>query len=590
MDAALRQRIRDHLLFLYGAGRTPAILERLEAMLDDFRRRNPHLSQRVRPFQERLTQRDAMLITYGDQIREPQRPPLETLDEVLTVRAGDVLSAVHILPFYPYSSDDGFSVIDYKAVNPELGTWEHIHLLATHFRLMFDAVINHISRRSAWFQAFLRGEAPYTDYFIVVDPNTDLSQVVRPRTTPLLTPVETVDGIKYVWTTFSADQIDLNYANPQVLLDIIDVLLFYVENGAQFIRLDAVAFLWKEIGTSCLHLPQTHRVIQLFRAVLDAVAPEVMLITETNVPHAENITYFGDGYNEAQLVYNFSLPPLTLHAFATGDATVLQRWAATLRTPSDHTTWFNFLASHDGIGVRPAEGILSSEEIQALCERTVRHGGFVSYRSAPDGSQLPYELNITYYDALNDPNSHEPQSIQVDRFMASQAILVSMAGLPGIYAHSLFGSRNWREGVAQTGHYRTINRQKLDRATLEAELDDPNHRRHQVFQRYRQLLAVRQAEPAFHPLAPQTVLPLHPAVFSFLRTALDGVSQVLCLHNVSQTRLDLEIRVDELDWFPGDPVQDLLAPAESLVVPASGRLRIEMPAYGVRWLRRAAAR
>ncbi len=590
MTPSPRERIRDLLTSVYGPAQAPWIEDRLGAMLDAFQDRNPHLRQRVRPFQERLTERDAMLITYGDQIREPGRPPLETLDQVLTQRLGDVLSAVHILPFYPYSSDDGFSVIDYRAVHPDLGTWEHIHRLAVHFRLMFDAVINHVSRQSPWFQAFLQGKEPYTHYFIVVDPNTDLSQVVRPRTTPLLTPVETVEGVKYVWTTFSPDQVDLNYANPQVLLEIVDVLLFYVEHGAQFLRLDAIAFLWKEVGTSCLHLPQTHRIVQLFRAVLDEVAPEVMLITETNVPHQENITYFGDGYNEAQMVYNFSLPPLTLHAFATEDATVLQRWAATLHTPSDHTTWFNFLASHDGIGVRPAEGILSPEAIQALCERTVRHGGYVSYRTGPDGTSLPYELNITYYDALNDPNSSEPLSVQVDRFMASQAILVSLAGLPGIYVHSLFGSRNWREGVEQTGHYRTINRQKLDRSTLEAELDDRAHRRHQVFQRYRALLAARRGEPAFHPLAPQTVLPLHPAVFSFLRTARHGTSQVLCLHNVSGRHVELEIPADQVGWFPGDPIHDLLDPTTAFQLPASGVIAVDLPGYGVRWLRREVIR
>src|SRR5690606_35016656 len=108
----------------------------------------------------------------------------------------------------------------------------------------------------------------------------------------------------------SADQVDLNFKNPAVLLATTRALLFYVEHGAKFIRLDAIAYLWKEIGTPCIHLPQTHQVIQLMRAVLDEVAPDVRLITETNVPHPDNISYFGAGTNEAQLVYNFALPPL----------------------------------------------------------------------------------------------------------------------------------------------------------------------------------------------------------------------------------------------------------------------------------------
>ena len=579
-----RERIMDHLAFVYGPETAQEVGPQLMAQLDRFRERNPHLREQVLPPAERLTERDAILITYGDQFQEPEKPPLQSLEELLRERARDFLSGVHILPFFPYSSDDGFSVIDYKQVNPALGSWEDIHRIGRHFRLMFDAVINHISRESAWFQAFLRGEEPYKDFFIVVDPNTDLSSVVRPRTTPLLTPVETVEGVKYVWTTFSADQIDLNYANPQVLLAIIDVLLFYVEQGAELIRLDAVAFLWKEIGTSCIHLPQTHRIVQLFRAVLDDVAPGVLLITETNVPHEENISYFGDGTNEAQMVYNFALPPLTLHTFRTGDASKLSAWAATLDTPSDQTTFFNFMASHDGIGLRPVEGILEPAEIQALVELSLAHGGFVSYRANPDGSKSPYELNIVYFDAINDPNADEPQSVQVDRFMASQAILVGLMGVPGIYVHSLFGSRNWREGVKLTGHYRTINRQKFQRRALEAELDDPRHLRHQVFTRYRALLRARRGEPAFHPNGAQHVLQDQPAFFAFVRVAPDGRSRVLCIQNVTGEEQPFQANLGPFGFQAGAPVTDLLGGADH-VLGEGGELSLTVPAYGVRWLR-----
>ena len=129
----------------------------------------------------------------------------------------------------------------------------------------------------------------------------------------------------------------MNFKNPDVLLALLDALLFYVARGARFIRLDAIAYLWKRIGTSCIHLPQTHAVIQFWRAVLDEVAPHVLLITETNVPHADNVSYFGDGTNEAQLVYNFALPPLVLHALLRGDATHLTRWAQSLTLPSDRS-------------------------------------------------------------------------------------------------------------------------------------------------------------------------------------------------------------------------------------------------------------
>jgi len=398
-----------------------AIADRLRAFQAHYSER----SARSTPLRQLLTQRDAILITYGDQFQQPGQPHLRTLADFLDRHLPDVMDGVHLLPFFPYSSDDGFSIIDYKQVAPALGDWEDVARLEVRYRLMFDAVINHISRESAWFQGFVRDEAPYRDYFIVVEPKSDLSRVVRPRALPLLTPVETREGVKHVWTTFSADQIDLNYANPQLTLAVIDTLLFYAAQGAQIIRLDAIAYLWKEIGTSCIHLPQTHAMVKLWRAVFDAVAPDVLLITETNVPHKENISYFGDYLpetgktDEAQLVYNFTLAPLTLHAFLSVDATKLSQWAATLETPPG-ATFFNFIASHDGFGVRPAEGILSSAEMQSLVARTLAHGGQVGYKANPDGSKSVYELNITLYDFLNDP-ARIDQPVDVARFWLRRA-------------------------------------------------------------------------------------------------------------------------------------------------------------------------
>jgi glycosidase len=585
-------RIQDHLAFLYGKAEAERLWSQLQAHLSSFQERNPHLQEMVSSAAERLTERDAFLITYGDQISDPGRPPLQTLADFMATNLGDAISGMHVLPFYPYSSDDGFSVIDYRRVDPQLGSWDDVAGIGRSFRLMLDAVINHISRQSNWFQAFLRGEYPYTDYFIVVDPNTDLSQVVRPRALPLLTPVEAASGTQHVWTTFSEDQIDLNYANPQVLLEIIDILLFYVERGAEVIRLDAIAYLWKEIGTSCIHLPQTHRVVKLFRTVLDAVAPGVILITETNVPHQENISYFGDpspegGTDEAQMVYQFPLAPLVLHTLQTGDAHPLTQWAADLEAPPS-ATFFNFIASHDGIGVRPAEGLLSPDQIQALADRTLAHGGQVSYKTNPDGSKSVYELNITLFDALNDPNAPEP-GVDVRRFLASQVILLSLAGVPGIYVHSLFGSRNCHQCVAQTGRARSINREKFRRADLEAQLADPVSIQHQVFNGYLHLLRQRRAQPAFHPGGSQRVLPLHDALFVVVRAAPDtplGTSQdetVLCLVNVSGTPQTLDLDPSAWNLPSAAAWQDLIGGDVYRV--QESRLSLTLEGYQALWLR-----
>ena len=520
--------VHSHLLALYGPAVGEETFERLRLLLNGYQGPPalPHEGESL------LSERDSILITYADQLREPHVFPLRTLTSFCEANLSDLVDCIHILPFYPYSSDDGFSVIDYREVNPEIGHWGHVAHLSRKFRLMFDAVINHASVQHEWFQGFLKDDPSYREYFVVVDGDPDLSQVVRPRALPLLTTFDTPSGPRRVWTTFSADQVDLNFQNPHVLLEIIDTLLFYVSQGAQLIRLDAIAYLWKEIGTSCIHLPQTHRIIRLFRALLDAVAPNVLLITETNVPHQDNISYFGNGSDETHMVYNFALPPLVLHTMYTGNSHALTKWAAGLSLPSNQTTFFNFLASHDGIGVNPARGILSDPEIDTLIQRVTDHGGLVSYKDV-GGVQIPYELNINYFDALSSPQFEEPLSMQVDRFMSAQATMLALVGVPGIYFHSLFGSRSWRAGVERTGRNRTINRQKFELAAFEQELSDESSLRHQVFQRYAQLLRGRGSSAAFHPYGRQDVLDRGEGVFALLRFSPDGSERVLCLHNIS---------------------------------------------------------
>ncbi len=519
-----------------------------------------------------LSERDVVLITYGDSLREPGRPPLQTLNTFLDDYLAEVVTSVHILPFYPYSSDDGFSVVDYKAVDPELGDWPAVEALAGGYRLMFDAVINHLSQDSEWFRGYLAGDPRYAGFFIDMDPATDLSAVVRPRALPLLTPFEDGEGRRrHIWTTFSADQVDLNFANHRVLTAILDVLLFYVSKGARLLRLDAVGFLWKEPGTSCIHLPPTHAAIKLMRAVIHELAPSVVMITETNVPHAENTSYFGNGYDEAQMVYNFTLPPLLAYGILTGDATQLSEWAQTLKTPSEETAFFNFTASHDGVGLRPVEGILLEEDKEVLEEAAITHGGYISYRDLPSGGRSPYELNCNYLNLLSAPS--DPVGLKVRRMLLSQAVLLAMPGVPGIYIHSLLGSENDRAGVEATGRYRSINREKLDYEIVQLELEEEDNLRHQVFYGYLDLLRARIAEPAFHPQGAAEVMELHPAVFALRRRSPDGTSTVLALHNLQE----------ELLWLSA-PVE--AAQAKNLLDGSVRGLKpLKLEGYGVAWLK-----
>jgi glycosidase len=578
------ERIQKELIFLYGERTSKDFISQLNIFIHDFSNGRKMDSLKRGEDQTFLSQNDVILITYADQIHKPEEAPLATLGRFLNQYLSLFFSGIHILPFYPYSSDDGFSVINYYEVNPNFGNWNDIRLIGNQFRLMFDAVINHVSSKCDWFQAFLRRDNPYDKYFITVDPSTDLSEVVRPRNLPLLTKYKTIDGESFVWTTFSEDQIDLNYSNPDVLLEIIKVLLFYVENGSEIIRLDAIAYLWKEIGTSCIHLPQTHSVIRLLRAILDKVAPNVLLITETNVPHEENISYFGryleeTGFtDEAQLVYQFPLAPLILHTFHKGNSKSLMDW---LKFLENDAIFFNFIASHDGIGVLPAKGILNSDEIQLLVDLTLSHNGKVSYKANHDGSKSVYELNITLYDALNNPNNPNDE-LDIKRFLASQAILLSLKGVPGIYFHSLFGLRNCGDCVSNTKRLRSINREKLSLSEFEKILNDPNSISRKVFDGYCDLLHKRKSNKSFHPKGSQIILSLPTSVFGILRKSPDESQALISLINVTDQDVVFSLDISEFLLNKQEIIQDILS--NKNLIPDSGEYSITLSPYQVMWI------
>lgn len=456
------KRIKERLSFIYEDHDIDPIWQSIKERIAKTKTKSLKLRK------QNWDERDLVLITYGDQFYEKNDPTLDIFKKMFDQYLADKFEIVHLLPFYPYSSDDGFSVIDYKKVNPTLGNWEHVESLSRSARIMFDDVCNHISAKSDWFQEYLNGNPEYQNFFVEMDPTIDLSAVTRPRALPLLTKFTLKNGEeKHIWTTFSEDQIDLNFSNPQVLLKMIDVLLFYIEQGAEYIRLDAIGFMWKEVGTTCIHHEKTHEIVKMFRDVVDEAAKGTVIITETNVPHKDNVAYFGNGADEAHMVYQFPLPPLVLHAIHTGNARALTNWAMELPPTGEETTFFNFLASHDGIGLNPIRGLLPEEEILAMVEDLKLEGALVNYKKNPDGSESPYEINVTYLDALN--KRSDDDEIRVKRFLAAHSILLTLPGVPAVYIQSILGSRNDYDGVAKTGMNRSINRQKYN--VLEIEKD-----------------------------------------------------------------------------------------------------------------------
>ncbi|HCM9099147.1 TPA: sugar phosphorylase [Enterobacter hormaechei subsp. steigerwaltii] len=476
-------------------------------------------------------EKDVVLITYADQFSAKGEKALPVFTRFYNEWLSRTFSHVHLLPFYPWSSDDGFSVIDYHEVAPETGTWRDVAELKQSASLMFDFVCNHMSAKSEWFANYLAQKPGYEDFFISVDPETDLSAVTRPRALPLLTPFTLNDGsVRHLWTTFSDDQIDLNFASPQVLIAMVDVLLHYLMEGARYIRLDAVGFMWKIPGTTCIHLEQTHCLIQLFRAITDAVAPGTVIITETNVPHKDNISYFGDGENEAQMVYQFSLPPLVLHAVHRQDVKALCQWAGSLALPSTYTTWFNFLASHDGIGLNPLRGILPELEILSLVEKLQQEGALVNWKNNPDGTRSPYEINVTYLDALSLRDSSDDERIA--RFILAHAVLLSFPGVPAVYIQSILGSRNDYEGVERLGYNRAINRKKYTAGQVDRELNNNKSIRYQIYSRLSELIAIRRGERAFHPDSQAIFDAIGEHILKIVRVAENG-ERMTALFNFS---------------------------------------------------------
>ena len=529
------------------------------------------------PPANKWNEQDIMAITYADSIRSNDEPPLKTLYDFFYKELKQHFNNIHILPFNPYSSDDGFSVIDYTAINPDHGEWADLEQFTKHFKVMADLVLNHCSRESTWFKNFKENTSPGKDYFIDGSKFNDLRKVVRPRSTPLLTSVQTVDGEKQVWCTFSEDQVDLNFSNPEVLLEMIRVIQLYLDKGIQIFRLDAVAFLWKEDGTDCVHRPETHEIIRLLRLIVEALEPSAVLITETNVPNKENLSYFGNG-NEAHLIYNFSLPPLLLHTMLSGDCSHLKKWMMSMPPARRGRAYLNFIASHDGIGLRPAEGLLSDHENKKLLETIRDFGGEISMRRMPDGELKPYEANISLYSAMAGTIENGKDEWQLDRFITAHTIMLALEGLPAFYIHSLLGTENDLQGMAESGQLRSINRYNWEKDALEKALANDESHQKPLFKELLRRISIRKQQAAFHPNATQYTLHFDKQIFAFWRESLDRAQSIFAIHNISDQ--PQQIPLVDLNLITTERWVDLLSDQSY----SSQDAHLELPPYGCAWI------
>ena len=550
---SLTQHLHEHLQVIYAEIQHIDYVELSQTLIREMRLEDADKA----PIQyaNHWSEKDAIMITYGDSLLQEGEKPLHTLAHFLDKYGDGILNSVHILPFFPFSSDDGFSVIDFTSVNESLGEWEDIEAIAKKYRLMSDLVINHCSAKNQWFQNFIHQIDPGKDYFFTASPDDDLSDVVRPRTNPLLQEVETAEGTKYVWCTFSFDQVDLDFRNPEVLVQFVRIIRLYLDKGIRIFRLDAIAFLWKKAGTRSLNLLQTHEVVRLLRSLIEHAQEDAVIITETNIPNHENLEYFGNN-NEAHWIYNFSLPPLLVHALITGNNFYFKQWLTTMPPAQNGTSYFNFIASHDGIGLRPIEGLLSAEEEKQLIDTMQNFGGRISWRSLEDGASKPYEINIALYDALKGTVNGEDEWNQA-RFICAHTIMFGLEGVPAIYIHSLLATGNDYHKMQHRGHNRAINRHQWDYPSLESAISNPNSRHSKVFSTLKALLAIRKKQAAFHPNATQFALHLGEGIIAFWRQSQDLTHHIFCLSNIFNT--EQVIMVSSINLNQNEQWHDLIS-------------------------------
>lgn len=591
LPAEGREDLMSHLVLLYGEKKANEHIDELERIMQVHYAHKPlEMIEAENQFDplEQLSEKDMVLITYGDMITGGEGTPLAVLARTSEehMKAPNTL---HILPFFPYSSDRGFAVVDFDRVDPNLGTWDDIRFMARQHKLMFDGVLNHCSSQSQLFREWVNGNKEYNDFFVAYDSPDELtpdqrSKIFRPRVTDILTHFDTLKGPKWVWTTFSADQIDFNYRNPEVLLAVVDALLLYVRNGADLLRLDAVTYLWAEPGTECVHLPETHEAVKLMRTVMDLVAPGVTLITETNVPHKDNISYFGNGDDEAHMVYNFALPPMVLYTFYTQDARELRKWARDIEPPSEITAFFNMLDTHDGIGLMGVKGILSQDQIQVIIDNAKQNGALINYKTVEGGGREPYEINSTWWSAIIPKQDTDDLARQVRRYVASRSISLVLKGVPANYLHGTLGSENDMETYRRTKHNRDVNRASVNFEELAREAQNPGSKLALLTQFGQPFSIVRVMQRAFHPRGVQKILDAPSQIFAVLRISPEGDQHILALTNVSDSEVSIsfsanDLGLDKTEWrdlVEGNPFKT-----------SNGELKIKLEPYDVLWLRPA---
>ncbi len=483
-------------------------------------------------------QSHCVLITYADTVRKDNERSLITLERVLNRYFLTLSKVLHILPFLKSTSDGGFAVSSHEYLEDRFGNWADLKNLSNDHILMADLVLNHVSSSHLWVQQFIKSQEPGLSNIFSPSQQKDWSNVIRPRSSSLFSQINTSDGPRYVWTTFGPDQVDLNWQNPRMVLEFLKLLIKYLGNGVKWLRLDAVGFIWKEEGTTCLHLPKAHLIVKALKIQLSNLLNDGVLITETNVPQKENLSYLIPE-DEAHMAYNFPLPPLLLEAVITSRADLLNNWITNWPDLPVNTTMFNFTASHDGVGLRALEGLMSDQRLNDLLISCEKRGGLISHRRLSNGDDKPYELNISWWSAMED-SSRDSKRFQYERFILTQLVVIALKGVPAFYLPALLASDNDIKSFSMSGQRRDLNRErfKYEELSLTLQNDDSNASRNIKF--LSKAMEIRSILDSFHPSSQMECLTKDRSDLVAIKRGKNR-KIILAIHNFTENKLNYKI-------------------------------------------------
>ena len=505
-----------------------------------------HFNKNNKKKKWQVTEKTSMVICYGDSIYSNNQKNLKTFQNFFNKNLSSFFDTIHFLPFYPSSSDSGFAVKDHYKIDNKIGTWSDIKKFSRKKHIMADIVINHASARGLWFKNFLKEKKPGKDYFLLVNSKFNISKVVRPRDHKLLKEIKIFNKKEFLWRTFSDDQIDLNFKNPKVLIRFIKIMINLIKHGVTIFRLDAIAYLWKENSTKCINLKQTHEIVKILRIISNSLNIQTLIVTETNLPEKENLSYLGKN-DESNWIYNFTLPPLLIHALLFENGSYLNTWSKRLPSTKKGNSYLNFIASHDGIGMRPLEGIMQNNSIRNLLTRLKKNGSKFSYRRVNNNKKV-YESNITVFDALKVSNIDKKGLYNFERYIAAHAIMFSFEGVPAMYFNSLFGKSNDEAKYIITGNNRDVNRYRWNEKNILKRISNKNKKEYYIFETIKHLLNIRTKQKAFHPNAARTNINLGKNFFCIKRVSLDKKQKIICLTNLTSKLQHTKIDKKYINW------------------------------------------